>query len=202
MTSHLYWSDTHFFHTNIIQYCQRPFADVHEMGVALFHALWNAELTGSHIFHLGDFALNAKFVLQHFGKLQFPERHTLISGNHERTNSRLPEMVGAYSAFFGRIVGTEKTWQQNTLRVEDFLNDQPVTLLLSHLPQQDLQGADFNLYGHVHNSYVLEPARLPQEYPWLVGSSRHFNVCAEVIGYRPRSFAELVGLRNQGHALL
>ncbi len=50
-------SDTHFGHTNIIKYCERPFADAHAMDEAIIER-WNARVTDDDIvYHLGDFTL-------------------------------------------------------------------------------------------------------------------------------------------------
>lgn len=50
-------SDTHFNHTNIIKYCQRPFRDIYEMNETLI-ANWNNVVAPDDIvFHLGDFCL-------------------------------------------------------------------------------------------------------------------------------------------------
>lgn len=198
-----YWSDTHFRHANILRYCERPFRDVEEMNEALFTAFQEAEAAGASLFHLGDFAFGPDVVLETLGGLEHPGRHTLIAGNHDKVTSKRPEVQRAYSAFFGRTIGTEKTWKQNTLLVEDDLGGRRVRLLLSHAPQQDLQGAHFNLYGHCHNTHVLHPERLEEEYPWLAKRhEKHFNVSVELIGYRPITLAELLERRAAGEALL
>ena len=49
-------SDTHFGHTNIIKYCNRPFNNTDEMDTALIKN-WNAKVPKDGIvYHLGDFA--------------------------------------------------------------------------------------------------------------------------------------------------
>jgi len=49
-------SDTHFSHSNIIKFCDRPFSDVNEMNTALINN-WNKVVPEDGIvFHLGDFA--------------------------------------------------------------------------------------------------------------------------------------------------
>jgi calcineurin-like phosphoesterase family protein len=50
-------SDTHVGHTNIIRYCQRPFANAAEMDTALIEN-WNARVGDQDVvYHLGDFTL-------------------------------------------------------------------------------------------------------------------------------------------------
>ena len=48
-------SDSHFFHENILKYCNRPFGSVEEMNEALV-ANWNSVVKpDDHVYHLGDF---------------------------------------------------------------------------------------------------------------------------------------------------
>lgn len=50
-------SDQHFLHSNIINYCDRPFSTIEEMDEKLIED-WNAFIKdGDTIFHLGDFSL-------------------------------------------------------------------------------------------------------------------------------------------------
>ena len=52
-------SDTHFNHTNIIRFCNRPFKDVSHMNEMII-SNWN-RVVGSEdiVFHLGDFCLGS-----------------------------------------------------------------------------------------------------------------------------------------------
>ncbi|MFW6243233.1 MAG: metallophosphatase, partial [bacterium] len=74
-------SDQHFFHSNIIKYCNRPFKDINEMNYFMIEK-WN-EVVGINdiIYHHGDFCLggknNASSILSVLNGYKI-----LIKGNH------------------------------------------------------------------------------------------------------------------------
>lgn len=74
-------SDTHFGHTNIIKYCNRPFANATEMDEVLI-TNWNAKVSQDDtVWHLGDFAFSRnpdKYFYRLNGKKY------LVKGNHDK----------------------------------------------------------------------------------------------------------------------
>ena len=75
-------ADTHFGHTNIIKYCNRPFNNVTEMDY-IIKQQWNKRVKPEDtVFHLGDFCFknqNEKNIIQELnGNIIF------IKGNHDR----------------------------------------------------------------------------------------------------------------------
>lgn len=193
----LYISDLHFGHKNIIKYSQRPFSSVDEMNETLLYNLEEALEGDVHLYCLGDVCFNLPAFLETCGWVDDVHKLTLIVGNHDAYPSS-NKYKSAYERSFGRLIGTSDSWKENTLIVEDTMGHKPVKLLLSHDPQKDLQGCDFNLYGHHHSNLLLYPERFPaEEWGWLLDSNKHFNVGVELINYKPRSFAELVSMRNE-----
>lgn len=78
-----YYSDPHFGHTRIIDYCNRPFNSVHEMNEGLIER-YNAVVgPGDHVLWLGDCF---------FGQLSFADKicrrlngtRDLVLGNHDK----------------------------------------------------------------------------------------------------------------------
>lgn len=78
-------SDTHFFHKNIIDFCNRPFTSVEEMNETLINNWNNVVSPDDYIFHLGDFCFGGSsawdYCLNHLNGHKF-----LILGNHEMKN--------------------------------------------------------------------------------------------------------------------
>ena len=85
-----YTSDTHFGHHNIIEYCNRPYANVREMNLEM-ERIWNETVSPTDtVYHLGDFALgdldNALEILRRLNGCKI-----LVSGNHDPKKVRESE---------------------------------------------------------------------------------------------------------------
>lgn len=78
-------SDTHFYHKNSIEYCNRPFKDVEEMNEGLI-ANWNSVVgDDDQIFHLGDFSFAGPEKTEEVVARLKGKKH-LIRGNHDHKN--------------------------------------------------------------------------------------------------------------------
>ena len=80
-------SDTHFYHGNIIRFCNRPFKDVEMMNETIISNWNNTVGQDDIVFHLGDFCLGGsaewtKILDRLNGKIY------LIMGNHDLKNIR------------------------------------------------------------------------------------------------------------------
>ena len=130
-------SDTHFYHSNIIGFCKRPFKNVEDMNETLIEN-WNRVVGQDDIvFHLGDFCLEGshewtKILNRLNGKIY------LILGNHDLKNIRQ-----GYASRF------ELTSMQMHIEVDK------QKIYLNHYPFLCYGGAYRNmwqLFGHVHTS--------------------------------------------------
>ncbi|MGG0754937.1 metallophosphoesterase [Brevibacillus laterosporus] len=130
-------SDTHFDHSSIIEYEQRPFKNKIEMTSILIDN-WNSVVKPNDlIFHLGDvFFCNAKRMEEIANQLN--GRKILIRGNHDKryTNTKFKKLgFDVYNYYF--------------------INK----MLLSHYPQSEtslrvaIKSTDLigNVHGHVHS---------------------------------------------------
>lgn len=80
-------SDTHFYHGNIIRFCNRPFKDMEMMNETIISNWNNTVGQDDIVFHLGDFCLGGsaewtKILDRLNGKIY------LIMGNHDLKNIR------------------------------------------------------------------------------------------------------------------
>lgn len=133
-------SDTHFGHTNIIKYCNRPFASVHEMNVALIQN-WNS-VVGKYdvVYHLGDFAFRPKSDAESFLSRLNGEIH-LIKGNHDR---KIPDGFANVSLY-------------------EEINYRGIYIVLCHYAMRvwnKSHRGSIMLYGHSHGSLPGTPQSL------------------------------------------
>ena len=76
-------SDQHFYHNNVIQYCDRPFLSVEEMNEEIIRRFNERVTSTDATFHLGDFSLQSKYVPEILPKLN-GIHYLAACGNHDR----------------------------------------------------------------------------------------------------------------------
>lgn len=134
-------SDTHFNHKNIIQYENRPFADVEEMNKTMI-ARWNSVVKPEDtVIHLGDVGLGSEASLKEIIP-QLNGTKILIKGNHDRKSNHFFLCCG-FSAVYHTMV----------------INYQGKVIFFSHCPESrrgDGNKYDIHLFGHVHSKGFLE----------------------------------------------
>ena len=160
---HWLTSDTHFFHANIIKYCNRPFKDAIEMNEELVKR-WNSVVKPNDIVHhLGDFCFGKKEnVLEILPKLN--GKIDIVLGNHDHH-----KIDFYYKAGFHRVY------------------DKPIVLrnffILSHAPLEWISndGPYANFFGHVHDSSVYKTV-----------TPRSLCACVERWNYTPIKWEDAV----------
>ena len=166
-------SDTHFNHTNIISYCQRPFKNIDEMNERII-ANWNEIVSEDDIiFHLGDFCLGGaaewtRLLDRLNGKIY------LIMGNHDRKNIR--------QGFMDRF---EHVAMQMHIEVGK------QRIYLNHYPFLCFEGGYkdvWQLFGHVHTRKTntgIDAGRLQYLYP------TQYDVGVDNNNFAPVSFEQV-----------
>jgi len=171
----LFLSDLHLGHGNIIRLCERPFASVEEMDAALIEN-WNRKVKKEDVVYvLGDVVWDKRKVAYYMEQLA--GRKILITGNHDvgwakrEECQRYFELVAPY--------------------LELRLDGHPITLC--HYPllewnfsrEEEKKRLGYLIHGHIHN-------RVSEEYLPLFLRFNALNAGADVNGFAPVSFAELM----------
>ena len=167
-------SDTHFNHSNIIKYADRPFNDITEMNNTLINN-WNSIIKEDDIvYHLGDFALTCDEKIKELYSY-LNGTIILIRGNHDGKSVKYYEDIGF------------KVLKNAPIILDEY------KLVLSHTPVPDAKIPDgyINLHGHIHNK------KLNENYPSKnYSKDNHKNVSADVTNFKPISLYEINKLRK------
>lgn len=131
-------SDTHFFHKNIITYCNRPFVSAEDMNETLIEN-WNKLVKPQdNVYHLGDVAMGFGSNESPFAALmqRLNGHKRLIVGNHDKLKSptlhRYFEKIDLWKGF----------------HAEGFT--------CVHIPLQigQLRDGDVCVHGHIHTNLL------------------------------------------------
>ena len=175
----IFWtSDTHWSHSNILKYCNRPFESVEAMNDALV-ANWNSVVKpDDHVYHLGDFCFGN---VEKWNWCLEPGRLNghihLILGNHD------PERVFRDGTLIERFDSID---YQKILIIEGW------TVILNHFPflsfSNNLDHKVMQLFGHIHSGpdgigNVMTGGKEPQ---W-----NQYDVGVDNNNYTPVSWAQI-----------
>lgn len=174
-------SDTHWYHTNVIKYCNRPFADIDEMTEGLVQR-WNAVVSPEDtVYHLGDVAMGGKRRAEELSKVLFSlnGKIRMLKGNHD-----------------GYVLNTPCRERFEWIRDYYELRYQDKLITLQHFPlftwnmagKIDASGKPlaFMLHGHCHGSIDQVNA----------GTTR-MDVGVDSNDYTPVDLDKIVEIMNQ-----
>jgi calcineurin-like phosphoesterase family protein len=84
-----YWftSDEHYFHKNIIKFCDRPFENVIEMNNVLINNFNSVVQNNDITIHAGDFSLGKEIETYNLIK-QLNGTHIFLKGSHDRWSKK------------------------------------------------------------------------------------------------------------------
>lgn len=177
LISKFYISDHHFHHAGIIEYENRPFNDVTEMDVFMLHA-WNIWVSPNDtVVYGGDLALGSiRRYKERITSLvrTLNGRKILVKGNHERSR-KTSLAIGfdeVYSYYF----------EDGILVIHNLMTN------WDRLCQQ-INEADYVLYGHVHELLLEDPR--------VAGQEKFINISVEHLDYIPRTIEELIVIRKK-----
>lgn len=146
-------SDPHFGHAKIIEYCDRPFKDAHEMNRGLVER-WNSKVqNGDLVYLLGDISFKEGITLEALSQLN--GNIVLVKGNHDHISAtvkrRLVEVV-----------------DYKEIKIPDEEMDKGIQrIILMHYPIESWNHQNhgsWHFHGHVHGTnhhpYRIIPGRL------------------------------------------
>lgn len=147
-------SDSHFGHTNIIKYCNRPFASAEEMDNVLIDNINKLVQPNDILYHLGDFCLGKRHdpigsTIAYLKRINC-KNIILITGNHDPIYSN-GQAKPDFSSLFS----------ENYNHIEVKINGQRITLnhYAMKVWNKSHHGA-WHLYGHSHYSLPDDPNAL------------------------------------------
>lgn len=146
-------SDHHFGHSNIIQYCDRPFVDVDEMDRELVRRWNNTVPPNGVVFHLGDFCLGDineadAFLRQLNGQINI----ITLTWHHDKR--WLPYIDGYSRSKSNHPINL--LGQEYVIDVTGF-GKHPIGIHMSHYPLAEWDRKHYgaiHLHGHSHGNHL------------------------------------------------
>lgn len=161
-------SDTHFDHTNIIRYCNRPFRTTEEMNDTILRNWCSTIVSDDIVYFLGDMAFGRGSRNPRWWVTQLSGKIVWIKGSHDhgiRPSSVVDGVV--------RVVLSEQ-----------IICDGVVFLLVHDVFDAVVNGwREWTIHGHNHDNRPHIDSRF---------GHKRVNVSVEVIGYKPISLAQIV----------
>ncbi len=173
-------SDTHLGHANVIDLCNRPFADVQEMDNTIIKN-WNSVVKNSDtVYIVGDLVWKTS-VAEHYLK-QLKGKKVLIKGNHDSELYLTTELKNYFELI--------------TNYLEITLEETCITLC--HYPMIEWKNSrktgteklGYLIFGHIHNN--IKP-----EYTHLLSLPNALNAGADINNFTPVTLQQLIENNNQ-----
>ena len=186
-------SDQHFYHKNVIRFCDRPFSSVEEMNSELIRR-WN-ETVGPEdtVYVLGDFAFCGVSKMKEIMD-QLNGHKILVQGNHDQKKGRMRkagfeqvyEMGENPSVYFAgkkfqlsHFPFPPRGWELFVLKLKSFFGKRTE---LRYLSKRPVECGRWLLHGHVHTAWKIIPKR------------KMINVGVDLWDFRPVSYDQIIEL--------
>lgn len=166
-------SDTHFGHERVLEFCERPFADIEAMNEALIENINERVEEEDTLYHLGDFSykMTVEEARELRGRIRCRDIHW-IPGNHDKDWTQ-PNVSGTFICeppiCKVKLAGGRK-------------------LVLCHYPIMDWPGlghGSIHLHGHIHST--------PAYNEWMRDMRLlRYDVGVDANGYAPASVDEVL----------
>lgn len=155
-----FWSDPHFYHNNIIKYCDRPFKSTIHMNMMMVD-YYNKEVSKDDlVIWGGDISFGNKDDTRALLK-DLPGKKILIMGNHDFLKKKKFIDFGIFDA---TVI---------CLNYQEKIDDEQWDIWVTHYPIDDalIPAKTINVHGHIH-SYTA--------------GVKNLNISVEHTDYRPQ----------------
>lgn len=171
-------SDTHFYHENIIKYCNRPFKDASEMNEVLI-SNWNALVKpNDDVIIGGDFIHSGNLELIHSIMDRLNGDKWLVYGNHCYQNKFERDEICKRFNYH--------CWDAMDFQVEDSeVEDGFLKFHVNHYPCEFWTRGAIHLHGHIHsgkNSTASEK---------LAFKSLRYDIGVDNNDFKPTSYEQI-----------
>ena len=177
-------ADTHFGHTNIIKYCERPFETVEEHDDCI-KSNWNDKIPvkKSKVYILGDFAFKSpdKFIRCLHGSEKI-----LIRGNHDHYSNFI---FGLFTKVYGK--------ENHSSGFYNFQNSD-YCISLSHFPMASWHRVchgSWHLHGHCHGN--MEGSNKNE-----ISAGMRYDVGVDTNNFTPLHIDEISEIMKQKETLI
>jgi len=155
-----FWSDLHLFHTNVIRYTDRPFADASSMNDTMMRNCLHLVQPSDILVFGGDITMGNVTATNELLRA-IPGYKVNVLGNHDVDRK-------------GKLLALEVDALVASLEFE-FRGH---AFFVSHYPVSEdvLEEGQLNLHGHIHNNALHRS---------LGTGARHLNMSVEHTGYQP-----------------
>lgn len=185
-------SDTHFEHSNIIKYCDRPFDSCSKMNKAMVNN-WNSKVSyNDDVLFCGDLAMSGVDTVRNLSR-KLNGNMTLLVGNHDDFSREQVPFTVLKSTYFSHEYDGKKyefycshwppRYQEITNRTDSRCEPKYSN------PPEWFDG--WRIHGHVHNNDT-------KEFPFVNHTRKTVNIGVELTGYTPIGIDELIEILQQG----
>lgn len=175
-------ADHHFGHTNVIKYCNRPFANADEMNEELICRHNSVVGNNDIVYHIGDVAFikRPETVLELLNRMN--GRFHLVRGNHDHKMSK--EIYSRFETVTDglkeiKIRDADTIWGKPTKSIDVWGFQQ---IVLCHYPMLTWNACHYGswqLHGHCHGTLPDDP------------NSRRIDVGVDCWDYYPASYEQI-----------
>lgn len=166
-------SDYHFFHSNIIKYCNRPFKDVIKMNKDIIRKHNERVKKEDIVYFLGDFGFFAS-----------KNRAFRGEGQPYSPEALFEQLNGHFICLKGNHDKSSNKFKPKTEQI--ILNQNGLRIQLIHDPMYAKINYDLILSGHVHNAWKVKELYYCGEIRLII------NVCVDVWNFYPVKLDELL----------